>query len=44
MNWVDLVQDMDYLRPLVNVALNLRVPQAMGLVFSAIIGFSLKGK
>jgi hypothetical protein len=25
-NWVDSAQDMDYLRALVNVALNLRVP------------------
>ena len=31
-NWVDSVQDMDYWRPLVNAALNLRVPYAMELV------------
>ena len=30
-NWVDSAQDRDYLRALLNVALNLWVPQAMGL-------------
>ena len=28
-NWVDLAQDRDYRRALVNVTLNLRVPEAM---------------
>ena len=32
-NWVDSVQDRGYWRALVNVALNLRVPYAMELVF-----------
>ena len=31
-NWVDSAQDRDYWRALVNVALNLRVQQAMELV------------
>ena len=31
-NWVDLAQDMNYWRALVNVALNLRVPYAIELV------------
>ena len=31
-NWVDLAQNMDYWRALVNAALDLRVPQAMKLV------------
>ena len=31
-NWVDSAQDMNYWRVVVNVALNLRVPQAMELV------------
>ena len=31
-NWVDLAQDSDYLRSLVNVTLNLRVSYAMELV------------
>ena len=33
-NWVDSAQDRDYLKALVNAALNLRVPQAMALVNS----------
>ena len=31
-NWVDSAQDRNYWRPLVNAALDLRVPQAMELV------------
>ena len=31
-NWVDSVQDSDYWRDFVDAALNLRVPEAMGLV------------
>ena len=31
-NWVDSALDRDYLRNLVNAALNLRVPEAMELV------------
>ena len=31
-NWVDWAQDRDYWRVLVNVALNLRVPEALKLV------------
>ena len=31
-NWVDSAQDRNYWRVLVNAALNLRVPHAMGLV------------
>ena len=32
-NWVDSSQDRDYWRALLNAALSLRVPQAMGLVY-----------
>ena len=32
-NWVDSAQDINYCRVLVNVALNLRVSEAMELVF-----------
>ena len=31
-NWIDSAQDRDYCRALVNVALNLWIPQAMELV------------
>ena len=31
-NWIDSAQDSDYWRALVNAALKLRVPYAMGLV------------
>ena len=33
-NWIDSAQDMDYWRPLVNAALDLRVLEAMELVHS----------
>ena len=36
-NWIDSIQDRDYWRVLVNAALNLRVPQAKGLVKFIII-------
>ena len=32
-NWVDSAQERNYLRALVNAALNLRVPEAMELVY-----------
>ena len=35
-NWVDSAQDRDYLRALVNAALNLRLPLAMELVATQI--------
>ena len=41
-NWVDLAEDRDYLRALVNVALNLRVSQVMEFVVRVIDVFMLK--
>ena len=36
-NWADSTQDRDYCRVLVNVAFNLRVPEAMELVLVKVI-------